>query len=163
MSSKGDREHPTDRKVYTKLSAYQFIAQLIQHIPAKGLKLVRHYGLYARCKFKKVKQIIDKIFKFAKAVSQEFIHLLTPYSPTNYRGRLINSFKIDPFRCPHCGSELILYQVWHPDYGLVYDICRDENWQELDTIDVVEEEKPKEQRPIKQDSQLYLFEMQPSN
>jgi hypothetical protein len=58
------REHPTDRKVYVKLSAFAFIARLIQHIPAKGLKLICHYGLYARCKFKKVKEIIDNLWFF---------------------------------------------------------------------------------------------------
>jgi hypothetical protein len=151
------REHPTDTQVYTKLSAYQFIARLIQHIPAKGLKLIRHYGLYARCKFKRAKRIIEEIFKFAKAVSQEFIHLLTPYSPTNYRTRLQNSFKIDPLRCPRCGNELILYQIWHPEYGYLYDICRDENFKEVDTLDVVEEEGPKEFKSIQHDSQWFDF------
>ena len=51
------REHPTDRQISIKVSAYEFIANLIQHISPKGLKLIRHYGLYARCKFKKVKEM----------------------------------------------------------------------------------------------------------
>lgn len=157
------REHPTDRKVHTKVTAYEFIARLIQHIPSKGLKLVRHYGLYARVKFRKVKEIIDKIFKRAKTVSQEFVSFLKGSRPLNYRERLQKSFGVDPYKCPRCGRELILHEIWHPKYGVIYDIWRDENWVEVTKNDMVEEEKPKEQGSIRQDRQLYLFEMQSSN
>ncbi len=153
------REHPTDRQVYTKVSAYEFIARLIQHIPAKGLKLIRHYGLYARCKFKKVKEIIDNIFRFTKEVCQEFFSFFKSKQSSNYRDRLKDSFGIDPFKCPNCGQRLILYEVWHSKYGIVYSIFRDEKWEDY----VVEEEKITEQRTTQQDSHLSLFEMQLSN
>ena len=157
------REHPTDRKVWTKVTAYEFIARLIQHIPSKGLKLVRHYGLYARVKFRKVKEIIERIFKRVKTISQEFVSFLKENRPLNYRERLQKSFGVDPYKCPRCGKEMILHEIYHPKYGTVYDIFRDENWVEVSSLDVVEEEKPKEQRGIRQDRQLYLFEMQSSN
>ena len=159
------REHPTDRKVYAKVSAYEFIARLIQHIPPKGLKLIRHYGLYSRVKFKQAKAIIDKLFRFVKTASQEFFSFLTSNPSKDYRSRLQNSFGIDPFKCPKCGGELILYEVWHPKYGIVYSIFRDENWKEADISYVVEEEPSSEQqeRFIQRDSQLSLFEMQPAN
>ncbi len=126
------REHPTDRQVFTVVSVYEFIYRLIQHIPPKGLKLIRHYGLYSRVKFKQAKAIIDQLFRFVKAVSQEFFSFLTSNPSRDYRSRLQNSFGIDPFRCPKCGGELILYEVWHPKYGVVYNIFRDENWKEAD-------------------------------
>lgn len=157
------REHPTDRKVYTKLTAYEFIARLIQHIPPKGLKLIRHYGLYARVKFRKVKEIIERIFRDVKSISQEFISFLKSSISTDYRGRLQKSFGIDPFRCPRCGGELILYEIWHPKYGVIYDIWRDENWVEVTKNDMVEEERPKERGDIRQDREFLLFEMQSSN
>lgn len=153
------REHPTDRQVFTTVSAYEFIARLIQHIPPKGLKLIRHYGLYARVKFKKVKEIIEKYFKFVKTVSQDFFSFLRSIPATNYRDRLRDSFGIDPFRCPKCGNELILYEVWHPKYGSVYDIYRDERWQEVNAGYVVEEERSKTAKY----SELSLFEMPLSN
>lgn len=149
------REHPTDRQAYSKVSAYEFIARLIQHIPPKGLKLVRHYGLYARVKFKKVKEVIDRLFKYVKVISQEFFSFLRSPHLKDYRSRLQNSFGIDPFRCPKCGSELILYEVWHPKYGTVYNIFRDQNWIEY----VVEEEGRKTEEP----DYLSLYEMQLSN
>lgn len=155
------REHPTDRQVITKVSAFEFIGLLIQHIPPKGLKLIRHYGLYSRVKFQQVKAIIDTLFKFVKTASQGFFSFLTSTPSKDYRSRLQNSFGIDPFKCPKCGGELILYEVWHPQYGSVYSIFRDENWQEEDISHVVEEERKTKQRErfIPQDSQLSLFEM----
>lgn len=150
------KEHPIDRKVFTKLTAYEFIATLIQHIPPKGLKLIRHYGLYARVKIKKVKELIDRVLTHIKSISQEFVNFLRSDSPVNYRQRLVNSFGIDPFRCPKCGHRLILYEVWHPKHGRIYDIYRDENWKELETSDVVEEETPETGR----DDNLSLFEVQ---
>ncbi|MBU1146848.1 MAG: transposase [Candidatus Omnitrophica bacterium] len=153
------REHPTDRKVFTKVSVYEFIATLIQHIPPKGLKLIRHYGLYARSKFNKTKEIIDKIFKRVRSASQQFLSFLSTPSHTNYRERLINFFGIDPLKCPNCGEQLILYEIWHPKHGVVYDIFRDENWRDY----VVEEEKPEGQRPIRENNQLFLLEMQPAD
>ena len=153
------REHPTDRQVFTRVSAYEFISMLIQHIPPKGLKLIRHYGLYARNKFKKVKELIDKAFRFVKAVSHEFFSFISSSSSTNYRERLQNSFGIDPFKCPNCGSRLILYEVRHPKYGTVYNIYRDENWREVKTNYVVEEKRNSAKEP----DSLSLFEMQSSN
>jgi hypothetical protein len=153
------REHPTDRQVYSKVSAFEFISLLIQHISPKGLKLIRHYGLYARVKFKKVKEIIDKIFRYVRTISQEFFSFLRSSPDTNYRDRLRNSFEIDPFRCPKCGNELILYEVWHPKHGIIYNIFRDERWIDY----VVEEKRPENSRSIQRDNQLFLFEMPSSN
>lgn len=153
------REHPTDRQVFTKVSVYEFIFRLIQQIPPKGLKLIRHYGLYARVKFKKVKEIIDRIFRYVKTISQEFFSFLGSSSPTNYRERLENSFGIDPFKCPRCGEKLILYEIWHPQHGTIYSIFRDESWRDY----VVEKEGTREQRPLQQNNHLSLFNMSLSN
>jgi len=135
------REHPTDRQVSTCVSAYEFIYRLIQYIPPKGLKLIRHYGLYARVKFKKVKELIAQLFRYVKTISQEFFSFLDSSSPANYRERLQDSFGIDPFKCPNCGQRLILYEVWHPKHGIIYSIFRDENWIEVDTGYVAEEKR----------------------
>lgn len=118
-------------------------------------KKVRPKGV----KFKKVKEIIDKIFKYAKSISREFFSFLDSVAPVNYRERIEKSFGIDPFRCPKCGDEMILYEVWHPKQGIIYSIFRDENWRDY----VVEEEGVREQRLPQQDNQLSLFKMSLSN
>jgi hypothetical protein len=38
-----------------------------------------------------------------------------------YRERVLASTGRDPLRCTRCGGEMLLWQVWHPRYGVVYD------------------------------------------
>jgi hypothetical protein len=38
-----------------------------------------------------------------------------------YRDRVLASTGCDPLRCVRCGGEMMLWQVWHPRYGVVYD------------------------------------------
>ena len=38
-----------------------------------------------------------------------------------YRERVLASTGRDPLRCMRCGGEMMLWQVWHPRYGIVYD------------------------------------------
>ena len=40
--------HEEKKRVHRRLEAREFMERLIDHIPLKGFKMVRHYGLYAR-------------------------------------------------------------------------------------------------------------------
>ena len=40
--------HEEKREVYRHLEAREFIERLIDHIPLRGFKMIRHSGLYAR-------------------------------------------------------------------------------------------------------------------
>lgn len=42
-------------------------------------------------------------------------------APKTYRDRVLASTGRDPLRCARCGREMMLWQVWHPRYGVVYD------------------------------------------
>ena len=42
------KDHDTKEKKYATLEVDEFIKLLIEHIPLKGFKMVRHYGLYSR-------------------------------------------------------------------------------------------------------------------
>jgi hypothetical protein len=39
----------------------------------------------------------------------------------SYQERVLASTGRDPLRCPRCGGSMMLWQVWHPRYGAVYD------------------------------------------
>jgi hypothetical protein len=39
----------------------------------------------------------------------------------SYRDRVLASTGRDPLRCRRCGGEMMLWQVWHPRYRVVYD------------------------------------------
>ena len=38
-----------------------------------------------------------------------------------YRQRYEQSTGRDPLRCPHCQSEMEVWRIWHPTYGVIYD------------------------------------------
>ena len=42
-------------------------------------------------------------------------------APKTYRERVLASTGRDPLRGTRCGGEMLLWQVWHPRYGVVYD------------------------------------------
>ena len=39
----------------------------------------------------------------------------------SYQERVLASTGRDPLRCPRCGGLMMLWQVWYPRYGVVYD------------------------------------------
>jgi len=128
--------HETGKRVYTTLSAKEFIMRLIDHIPLKGFKMVRHYGLYAR----RTKNIAIEILKKCKKFIQSSFAFITGVSnPLNWRERLRRSFGSDPLICSRCKEEMELWRIWHPEYGDIYNFSRD--------APVVEsEEAPKEDK-----------------
>lgn len=142
------REHPTDREVEVRVSAYEFIRRMIQHIMPRQLKMVRHYGLYARNKVGKVREILDKIFDGVRKGAEEIRKLVM--SPKNYRERMIKSFGRDPLKCPRCGGEMELWKIWHPRHGDIYDFVRDspEIIEEIEKDCVVEEEEIRERQYV---------------
>ena len=38
-----------------------------------------------------------------------------------YRERIKDITGKDPFICPNCGDEMILWEIWVPGYGKIYD------------------------------------------
>jgi hypothetical protein len=38
-----------------------------------------------------------------------------------YRARVLASTGRDPLRCTRCGGEMMLWKVWHPRYGVIYN------------------------------------------
>ena len=42
-------------------------------------------------------------------------------APLTYRQRYQQSTGRDPLHCPHCHSEMGLWRIWHPVYGVIHD------------------------------------------
>lgn len=114
------KEHPTNKKITIKVTAYQFIAWMTQHIAPKGLQMVRYFGLYARKVITRTKAIIEKLLKEAGITFGR-----PPLINKTYRNRMIESFKLDPLICPKCKQKMRLMYIWHPKYGYLYDFIRD--------------------------------------
>ena len=120
--------HEEKRRVYRRLEAREFIGRLIDHIPLKGFKMVRHYGLYARRSKGIALEILSKCRNF---LQQSFAFLSAPAKVLSWRQRLIQTFGQDPLRCPRCGEEMELWRIWHPRYGDLFDFGRDSPGVEL--------------------------------
>lgn len=135
-------DHETGETKSEILPVLQFIGRLVMHIPKKGYQMVKRYGLYARH--------IKPIFKKALELMHKAKQLLFSFFSTHdtWRQRIINRFEKDPLLCPVCGVEMELWFIWHPVYGVLYDII-------TDSQPITENEKePKEQKQA--EIQLYL-------
>jgi len=135
-------DHETGETKSEILPVLQFIGRLVMHIPKKGYQMVKRYGLYARH--------IKPAFKKALELMRKAKQLLISFFSTRdtWRQRIINRFQKDPLLCPVCGVEMELWFIWHPKYGVLYDII-------IDSQPITENEKQKE-HPQPEEVQLYL-------
>jgi len=114
------KDHRTRQKEIEEVSVITFIGRMVQHILPKGFQRVRYYGLHATCKAKKVAQKLKEVFKtVTKKVQSLFNNVKTGYK--KYRERIKNLTGKDPFKCLSCGEEMILWEIWVPGYGKIYD------------------------------------------
>lgn len=116
------KSHQTGNKVYKKLSAIEFIELLVDHIPPKGFKMVRRYGLYSRRSKHTAMEVLEGSKRFIQK-SLEFISDIP--AKLSWRERMIRSFGKDPLVCGSCHQEMELWRIWHPAYGTIYDLGRD--------------------------------------
>jgi Putative transposase len=91
---------------------------MVQHILPKGFHRMRYYGLHATCKVKKVKGVLTVLMVALGRLLKGTYRIVTRKS---YRERVWASTGRDPLRCRRCGRVMLLWQVWHPRYGVVYD------------------------------------------
>ena len=72
---------------YVKMNVDEFISSLIQHIPDRQFKMIRHYGVYART--------LKRFFSSAQStITSEFQDIL-----------YMHGWKFKPY-CPYCGGRL---------------------------------------------------------
>ncbi len=108
------------KKTVETVSRESFIGRMVQHILPKGFQRIRYYGLQATCTLHKVRAHLLQ----ARQVAEQQVLALDDAAPctrTRYRERMQAAFGRDPLRCPQCGHELWLWQIWHPQYGVIYD------------------------------------------
>lgn len=111
------KDHRTNRKEETEIPVLQFIGRMAQHILPPGFKQVRYYGLHATCKAAKVRELLKGVCTKLGQVVEEIRHV-KHYS---YRQGIAKITGKDPFVCERCGSEMWLWQIYHPKYGIIYN------------------------------------------
>jgi len=112
-------DHETGETKLEILPVLQFIGRLIMHIPKKGYQMVKRYGLYAR----HIKPVFRKALELMRKAKQLALNFFS--GRDTWRQRIIKRFQKDPLLCPICGTEMELWFVWHPEYGVVYEIITD--------------------------------------
>lgn len=112
------RSHKTERVEQETVDVYTFIGRMIQHVLPKGFKRIRYSGVQATKTFEKVKVIIREALAKVKGIVKGAIKII---AKKNYQERYKDSTGTDPFVCPCCRSQMDIWRIWHPDYGVIYD------------------------------------------
>jgi len=91
---------------------------MIQHVLPKGFKRIRYDGVQATKTCAKLKRLIQEALTTVKGIVKGAIKIIAPLT---YRQRYQQSTGRDPLRCPHCPSDLGVWRIWHPTYGVIHD------------------------------------------
>jgi hypothetical protein len=112
-----DRSHRTERVEHETVEVDTFIGRMVQHTVPKGFKRIRYYGVQATKTFAKVKVAIHVALAKVEGVVKGAIKIMARLT---YRQRYEQSTGRDPLICPHCRSEMGVWRLWHPTYGVIY-------------------------------------------
>jgi len=112
------RSHRTDRMEHETVTVDTFIGRMVQHTMPKGFKRIRYYGVQATKTFAKVKVAIQAALAKVEGVVKGAVKIIARFT---YRQRYEQSTGRDPLVCPHCQSEMGIWRIWHPTYGVISD------------------------------------------
>ena len=113
------------------LSAVEFIGRMIQHLPEKGFRMVRYYGIYARTVRNKIHEmVVDVLKRLSEAMERAreiFERLKARHGGPNADDvkRIGEQFGDHKIRCPRCGSVMLLIRIWSKTRGMIYDLLED--------------------------------------
>ena len=93
-----------------------FIGRMIQHTMPKGFKRIRYYGVQATKTFAKVKEVIQAALAKVAGVVKGAVKIIARLT---YKQRYEKSTGRNPLVCEPCRSEMGLWRLWHPTYGVI--------------------------------------------
>lgn len=97
--------HDNTKKI-TSLPVKTFIERLICHIPDKGFRLIRYYGVLANRVISKLLPLMQKAFELFTS-STKTIRI-------KWQDMIKRTFGYDPLLCPSCKSEMELIETTKP-------------------------------------------------
>ena len=111
--------------VWETLPATEFIGRMIKHLPPKGYRMVRYYGIYARPirerTHAKVAVTLQRRDRNMQQVAAYFARK-RGLTPEQYQAELEAKFGDHAPRCPKCGSKRMrLIRVWSARAGMIYE------------------------------------------
>ena len=54
---------------------------------------------------------------------------------------MIETFGVNPFLCTSCSNEMMLWEIWHRKYGVIYNIFDKSNYKNI--INEIDQFKPR--------------------
>ena len=102
------RDHRDGEEKRMKLPPQEFLSRWFEHVPPRGLRMIRRSGLYANCCRKARQAICAQLESTSPAVS-----VAEP------RAAVAQVCALDPERCPRCNTCVTVRSVYHPP--LVFD------------------------------------------
>jgi Putative transposase len=112
------RSHRTARVEHATVDVDTFMGRMVQHTVPKGFKRIRSYGVQATKTFAKVQGMIHEALAKVEGVVQGAVQSIARLT---YRQRYEQSTGRDPCLCPHCRSEMGVWRIWPPTYGVIHD------------------------------------------
>ena len=117
-------------EMHETIPAAEFIGRMIRHLPPKGFRMVRYYGIYARPVREKIHALVagalQVLVRRAEQVAQYFARQRPGHPGQPYRQKLEERFGKGEMRCPACGStNMLLIRIWTKAKGVVYEVGRE--------------------------------------
>lgn len=112
------RSHRTERTEHETVDVMTFIGRRIQHTMPKGFKRIRYDGVQATKTFAKVTEVMQAALAKVAGVVKGAVQIIARLT---YKQRYEKSTGRTPLVCEHCRSEMGLWRIWHPTYGVIYD------------------------------------------
>src|SRR6266536_1172361 len=111
------RSHRTERMAHETVMVETCIGRMVPHTVPKGFKRIRYDGVQATKTFAKVKVAMQAALAKVEGVVKGAVQIIARFT---YRQRYEQSTGRDPLVCPHCQSEMRIWRIWHPTYGVIY-------------------------------------------
>jgi hypothetical protein len=112
------RAHKSERVERATVEVYTVIGRMIQHGCPKGCQRVRYDGVPATKTFAKVQHRMQEAWARVKGIVKGAIKSSAPMTS---RQRSRQSAGRDPLRCPHRHSDMGVWRIGPPTYGVIHD------------------------------------------
>ncbi|HDZ11498.1 MAG TPA: hypothetical protein ENH53_04720 [Bacteroidetes bacterium] len=102
------------------IPAVEFIFRMIQHLPAKGFRMVRYFGIYARPVRNKIHSMVVDALNLLVETGRKIKRCFG-------KDNVGKTFGKSEMTCSHCGStDMRLIRTWSKTGGMIYDAIRDD-------------------------------------
>ena len=110
-------------EVHETIPASEFIGRMIRHLPPKGFRMVRYYGIYARPVRKKIHALVADALQVLVRRAGQVARYFARQRPGQPGSRKLEGrFAKGGMRCPACGSaNMLLIRIWTKTKGVVYE------------------------------------------